>query len=114
MPINVPDKTVDDSLSEAEVPQPANGMLTKARIEAIRAAAEAADAARPVSAEDVSAAELIDGAPGRHKKRWILGLRLSEDEERNDALLVAAERDAPPQPRVRADELGQRLVWQRG
>ena len=110
LPMNVPDPTVDDSVSEAEQVHTEGGMVTKAKLAVIKTAAEAAVAVKPLSKSEVAMMELLEGVPGRFAKKWVLGLRLSDDDAMNDQLIAAAERDAPAEPRVNAEDLGDALT----
>ena len=76
LPLNVPDETVEDSLSEVDTDEADGRRIARARLNAMKVNAEASIARKPLSQSEIAAFDLIDGVPGRSLKRWILGLRL--------------------------------------
>ena len=110
LPLNVPDETVKDSLSEVDTDEADGGRMTRARLNTMKVNAEASIARKPLSQSEIAAFDLIDGVPGRSLKRWILGLRLHDDASYNDHLIAATERDASPDAPVDPSALGHRFI----
>ena len=110
LPLNVPDETVEDSLSEVDTDEADGGRMTRARLNTMKVNAEASIARKPLSQSEIAAFDLIDGVPGRSLKRWILGLRLHDDASYNDHLIAATERDASPDAPVDPSALGHRFI----